>query len=332
MSEVITIRLNIGRIIYVTGALALIILGLYIVYIDTSMTPRIVIPTDNPRSIHGFFKDSVAVSYVNLSSNSDTLSITRGVVYSIILDSMPTGYAIVILRGVSLYVLAVVIIAMLIYLFISRGITRRLNSRTLLAYGVFTLLTASSMVTLLFYIDTATAMGYTYRETPLVVGLGDLKPLDLDETGQSLIVNLTTGLVKLRYLYTLRDNIDSLSLIKVQLLLNDAAYPLIYINTSRGRVLLLGNSTTVFYTGAGSLTISVFSDQKLDNSVLLYHRISFYPSAVGEPSTILVASPLILLLLACVIGALLFRMTMQTVLSGKVMESASLEHPPPQSS
>jgi len=310
MSEAITIRLDIGRILYIAGALALIVLGLYIVYTDASLAPRIVIPTNNPRSIHGFFKDSAAVSYVNLSSNSDTLSITRGVIYSIILDSMPTGYAIVILRGVSLYVLAVVIAAILIYLFISRGITRRLNSRTLLAYAVFTLLTASSMVTLLLYIDTATVTGYTYRETPLVVGLSNLTPLDLDETGQSLIVNLTTGLVKLRYLYTLpSDNIDSLSLIKVQLLLNDTAYPLIYINTSRGQALLLGNSTTVFYTGAGSLTIYVFTDQELNNSVLLYHRISFYPSAVGELSTTLVASPLILLLLACVIGVLLSRMT-----------------------
>jgi len=309
MSGVITIRLDIGRILYITGALALVVLGIYIVYTDASITPRIVIPTNNPRSIHGFFKDSAAVSYVNLSSNSETLSITRGVVYSVILDSMPTGYAIVILRGVSLYVLTVVIAAILIYLFISRRITRRLNSRTLLAYAVFTLLTASSMVTLLLYIDTATATGYTYRETPLLVGLSNLTPLDLDKTGQSLIVNLTTGLVKLRYLYTLRDNIDSLSLIKVQLLLNDIAYPLTYINASMGQALLLGNSTAVFYTGAGSLTISVFSDQELNNSVLLYHRISFYPSAVGEPSTILVASPLILLLLACVIGVLLSRMT-----------------------
>jgi len=313
VGEAITIRLDIGRILYIAGALALIVLGLYMVYTDVSLTPRIVIPTNSPRSIHGFFKDSAAVSYVNLSSNSETLSITRGVVYNIILDSMPAGYAIVILRGVSLYVLAVVIAAILIYLLISRGITRRLNSRTLLAYAVFTLLTASSMITLLLYIGTATATGYTYRETPLVVGLSNLTPLDLDETGQSLIVNLTTGLVKLRYLYTLRDNIDSLSLIKVQLLLNDTAYPLIYINTSTGQALLLGNSTTVFYTGAGSLTINVFSDQKLDNSVLLYHRISFYPSAVGEPSTILMASPLILLLLAYIIGALLSRLSSKVI-------------------
>jgi len=309
MSGVITIRLDIGRILYITGALALVVLGIYIVYTDASLTSRIVIPTNNPRSIHGFFKDSAAVSYVNLSSNSETLSITRGIVYSVILDSMPTGYAIVILRGVSLYVLTVVIAAILIYLLISRGITRRLNSRTLLAYAVFTLLTASSMVTLLLYIDTATATGYTYREIPLLVELSNSTHLDLDKTGQSLIVNLTTGLVKLRYLYTLRDNIDSLSLIKVQLLLNDTAYPLTYINASTGQALLLGNSTAVFYTGAGSLTISVFSDQELNNSVLLYHRISFYPSAVGEPSTMLVASPLILLLLAYVIGALLSRMT-----------------------
>jgi len=311
VSEAITIRLDIGRILYIVGALALIILGLYIVYADASLKPVVVIPTNNPRSIHGFFKDSAAVSYVNLSSNSETLSITRGVVYSIILDSMPTGYAIVILRGVSLYVLAVVIAAILIYLFISRGITKRLDSKTLLAYAVFTLLTASSMMTLLLYIDTATATGYTYRETPLLVGLSNLTHLDLDETGQSLIVNLTTGLVKLRYLYILRDdNIDSLSLVKVQLLLNDAAYPLTYINTSTGQTFILpGNFTTVFYTGARSLTISVLSDQELNNSVLLYHRISFYPSAVGEPNTILAASPLILLLLAYVIGALLSRTT-----------------------
>jgi len=311
MSKAITIRLDIGRILYIAGALALIVLGLYIVYTDASLTPRIVIPTNNPRSIHGFFKDSAAVSYVNLSSDSETLSITRGVVYNIILDSMPTGYAIVILRGISLYVLAVVIVAILIYLFISRGITRRLNSRTLLAYAVFTLLTASSMVTLLLYINTATATGYTYRETPLLVGLSNLTPIDLDETGQSIIINLTTGFVKLRYLYALRDNIDSLSLIKVQLLLNDPAYSLslIYINTSKEPLSFHGNFTTVFYTGAENITIYVFSDQEINNSVLLYHRISFYPSAVGEPSTILVASPLVLLLLAYVIGALLSRMT-----------------------
>jgi len=307
VSDAITIRLDIGRIIYLIGAVSIVLLGLYLVYTEASATYTIVIPTNTLRAIHGFFKNTMAVKYVDLSSGIEPLSITTGSAFNIILDALPTGYAIVILRGVNLYMLTVVIVAVIVYLAISRRILRKVNTRTLLAYIVFTLMATTSIVSTLFYSSLARNAGYEYSETPLTIRFNNLNYTDLDQVGQSLIVNVSSGLLKLRYLYSLSDTANSLSLVKVQLVLNDTAYPITYINASAGQTILLGNSSTVFYTGRGTLAINILSDQLLNNSILLYYKLEFYQGPISEPSTMIIITPLILTISTIIIGVLLSR-------------------------
>ncbi len=303
------IKLNAGLTMYLISALIIIALSSYIIYKDISSTYTWVIPLNVPRAIHSFFKTEIAINYIDLASNTETLGIVRGVVFSVILDALPTGYAVMVLRGVNIYLFTLAICSIIVYLIIAKKLISKISKKNFLAYVVFTLMIVSTLTSLMSYTGYASFSSYTFSETPVELRFSNLKYLDLDETGNSLIFNASNKLIKLRYLYSISDTTRTLSLIRIRMLLEDQVYSVIYVNALGKSIMLVGNSSTALYVPSGSITLYIFSDNPIRNSKLIYNKVEFW-NPTGELNIFITFMPLALLIASIVTG-----LTFKTILS-----------------
>ncbi|MEM1629018.1 MAG: hypothetical protein QW551_07095 [Desulfurococcaceae archaeon] len=295
------IRFEARDIAIITGLLALVVMGIFMVLTDYRTEYVWIVPLNVPRSFSWYYKTNIGIGVVNQVSNTTSLIVFNGIVPGILLGEYDEGYAVIISRGFNAYVLAIVVVDLAMYMvFLLK--TRRLAIKGVLGALSLTLLAvlyAMPLLALMPYID----YGHVYGNHEVV------EPLQPPVLSIPLSVLNYTEIPDahpaLRYVYRVSDEIREISLVHVNFLFNDTLMPVMFV-----RALVDGNVVrqertynTAFYISRGVVEIYLFSPLPLNNSVLLYYKAEFRQLDQGI-TPLLFTMPLSLVFIAIVLSAL----------------------------
>jgi hypothetical protein len=274
--------------------------SILVVYVDYNTEYTWIYPLDTERVFFTYLKPQVLVSVQSTIETSGVTGIVSGIPGLIRVRG--TGdYAIVLARGPSIYVLAVVALSTVLFVLNFQRFRRILSSTSPMRIAllvVLTLLFLMPTLTLLLYVNDGFNCGFSFREDFKSVYFRDLKYGVVNETGIPQIV------------YNVRDDIaggfGKVYLVAFRVNLQDPVVPIVVlsINTPSGvyRELALSKS---FYLTSGSLNITVFSSSPLVNTTLIYYKAEF----TEKPGYSILATliPTILLILDVVITTFTYR-------------------------
>lgn len=288
-------------IIFVAGFMVIVALSAYVLWVDINTEYTWVVPLYENMGLWGYYKWSNGIGIYDLArsvNEPDNVISLNGLVSSIRLAPSATSYAIILARGINIYVSTVVLLTFFVYIVLQKKVMKikAYFMKMLLSILVIVFL-ASMLVVMVPYIDEGHVLGYsvTKDSVSFTIPVRTLSLLSLNSTGVSGFANYT-------YVYVLTDNVIDGSLVHARFILNDSVGipPLMVVRVIQGGNVVaryIGNDAT-FYVSlpnselSGQIRIYILTDRQLNNSLLEYARLSFVPMSL-EPPVHLMVTPLI---------------------------------------
>lgn len=292
----VVLELTASRLVLIAIVVALVAIGLLIVYIDSTTVYIWIYPLNSARRIFVFYKSSVLADIRYVAGEYRTTSIITGIPGEIHLDS--TGdYAVVAAYGYSSYVLATILFSITGFV-LSYIVFRKIPSVSnwisiIIALALLYLLPMILLITPPGYsfIDCGYSTGFSVHEAlKFTKSISDFKVDEATARELATILNLNYS-----YWYVIRDsNISGLTLVAFRVKPGDAEFPIVFFitNTSSSRSIEWTNGKSI-YLSDGSVMIIVLSNTPLQNTTLSYYK-AFFIEKPGLPSLIIYVPAVIL--------------------------------------
>ncbi len=289
MGKQLIIKFTFKDLVWITSLVVLLVVSLYVIYVDYNTTYTWVYPLDKPRLVNDWYpKSTVAVGIVDLRSNMTLLTVYKGFSTSVIIDEHPSGYALVVARGYNLYVLILTIFLLIFYFFVSLLLKKRTNMVSTLLLLAFFFITLASVTSFIPYVSAGSELGYAYRSSGIVRELNTLNFTSLKEP----FLNV------LGYAYLFKDSFERITLVSTRLEVKNTLALMILNRSGVPEV----TYNAAFYEVAGKqLLIYLFSSSPNPTGSFTYVKVEFIPRSTYTQTMIFVA-PLTLSLATLVFG------------------------------
>lgn len=292
--KVIVLSLDLDNLIYLVSIIVLIVLAAWIMIYDYSVNYVWVIPLDRGRDVFTYYKSNIIVNIYNVVDNYRSIIGLSGVTGKIIVASSG-DYSIIYAGGLNAYVSAIAILTPIFYLAVSRKMRKLMKVKTnrgLLMITLLLLLFILPLVSLIFYVNAGFNNGFTVSEEPVrVLYFKDLNYAVANVTGSP------------QYVYIIRDEVQGeLALVAFKTNLGDQVLPIVALDvaTPSGRYSELTYMKSMYLMNS-VLNITVISPAPLVNSTLTYYKAVFREIR-GEPSTVIILAPVLMLMSSTIIG------------------------------
>lgn len=300
MSSELIIRLDKRTIVDISIIVSLILLGLFVIYTDYTMTYKWIIPLDSPKDIFLFYKLSALIQIHSVVDEGVQLVFIEGINTHLRLYST-SDYAVIKASGVSIYTLTIVFSSILVFLIIKRSVKKYLDKTRWLYIISSIILTALFTIPLLaqlVFIYHGVSIGYSVEEYYTNIELKEQQYRIVDINGTRYAI------------YLFNDNIsgDNVTLVSYKLRVGDASLPIMIFEYGiDGKINRNFTYTGSIFIKRGDINITVLSLTPLTNTSLVYYKAVF--RYMGDPSAILLVFPLLCLAVASTGGIILVRMS-----------------------
>ncbi|MCY0867955.1 MAG: hypothetical protein OWQ48_01815 [Desulfurococcus sp.] len=313
----IEVKLSYNTILALAVALLSLVVFAYVYWFDSGLSYTWIIPLNTAQSIHVYFKESVTLGLVDVRDGSISIEVIRGVPWELILGPAETKYAVVSVRGLSLYTTVVNAAGIPAASVTAWVISKKARGvRLIIAVAVILLLVALNAASSILYLSTGLNAGYTASDRRVSLPLSEMR-VYLNETTPSLYYYATTdsinGVALVNISFNFKDNIIP-SYVITQFSgqgVNESRVLTVYLPVEAGGVLrsnggIVGEAYYTRYTVNSNISIYVVSTGELQNSTLTYYKVSF--QRIGSwPPLIIVLLPLISLVVMLASCTLLAR-------------------------
>ncbi len=288
-------------IVIIAGFMIIIALSAYVLWLDINTEYTWIMPLNRNAQIWGYYKWNNGIGIYDLAKSvkepSNVVSL-NGLTTSIGLASSSTSYAIILARGINIYVVAVVLLSLSIYIVLQKKLLKIKTYFVKILLSILIIVFIASMLAVTIpYIDMGHALGYsvTKDSVSITVPVKTLSLLSLNSSGIPGFANYT-------YVYILTDNVIDGSLVHARFILNDSVDipPLMIVRVVQDDNVIaryIGNEATFYVSLSssrpnGEIRIYILTDKQLNNSLIEYARLSFVPMGL-EPPVYLMVTPLI---------------------------------------